>query len=255
MSEIDLYKVGEDFLYELEHPIQKQPVYSNNPYRCQFCEVLLIADKSNGFDFCPVCGNVTDLLPGDIEYKTSVKEYPYRRINNFINHLRLLQCKKSVDISTKDFKVIRLYTEVFGLDNALKYLSAIKGHNFKKYKTNINFISHILLGSSVPMFDRATEGKMIDMFKQLEEALGAPTLSSGVRARKGENVFQRHCQNRRNFLSYNYILYKFCQILGVNDDIKNKIKLLKSQKKLKELEHIFENVCKQTEWKFTPVKR
>ena len=54
---------------------------------------------------------------------------------------------------------------------------------------------------------------------------------------------------RKNFLSYSYVLHKFCQLLEL-DNLLNSFPLLKSIKNLKEQEDVWEKICKHLKWEF-----
>jgi hypothetical protein len=61
-------------------------------------------------------------------------------------------------------------------------------------------------------------------------------------------------EERKNFLSYNYCLYKFCELLGLPH--KSLFKLLKGDKKLEKQDEIFKKICEDSEldWEFIPSK-
>ena len=55
--------------------------------------------------------------------------------------------------------------------------------------------------------------------------------------------------NRKNFLSYSYVLHKFIQILDQPEFLKN-FPLLKSRDKLHQQEQIWKKICEDLNWKF-----
>ena len=65
-----------------------------------------------------------------------------------------------------------------------------------------------------------------------------------------QKPFENNCpKNRKNFLSYSYTLYKFFQILQMEEYLIY-FPLLKSREKLFEQEVIWKNICKELNWKF-----
>ena len=56
-------------------------------------------------------------------------------------------------------------------------------------------------------------------------------------------------KERKNFLSYSYVLHKFCQLLEL-DNLLTSFPLLKSIKNLKEQEDVWEKICKHLRWEF-----
>ena len=62
--------------------------------------------------------------------------------------------------------------------------------------------------------------------------------------------FNTHCpKERKNFLSYSYVIYKFCELLG-EDDFLPCFPLLKSKEKLWHQDVIWKNICKELHWEF-----
>ena len=62
--------------------------------------------------------------------------------------------------------------------------------------------------------------------------------------------FRQVCpSNRKNFLSYYYVLHKFVELLGI-DELKSSFPLLKSREKLHEQDKIWKQICKILKWEF-----
>jgi hypothetical protein len=69
---------------------------------------------------------------------------------------------------------------------------------------------------------------------------------------KIQEPFERHCPpDRINFLSYSYVIYKFCQLLGYHEYLPY-FSLLKSKDKLRTQDKIWKNICLDIGWKFYP---
>jgi hypothetical protein len=56
---------------------------------------------------------------------------------------------------------------------------------------------------------------------------------------------------RRNFLSYSYVLFKFCQLLGWTQYLQY-FSLLKGKEKLRKMDEIWRGICLEMEWDFIP---
>jgi hypothetical protein len=68
-----------------------------------------------------------------------------------------------------------------------------------------------------------------------------------------QDPWKRHLpEGRKNFLSYPYCVYKFCQLLGFNH-ILPYLSLLKGDEKLEQQEVLFEKICIDLTWPFIPV--
>jgi hypothetical protein len=65
-----------------------------------------------------------------------------------------------------------------------------------------------------------------------------------------QEPFEKHCPaNRSNFLSYSYVLYKFCELLE-EDEYLPYFPLLKSKEKLRQQDMIWKNICKEVQWEY-----
>lgn len=56
---------------------------------------------------------------------------------------------------------------------------------------------------------------------------------------------------RKNFLSYSFVLRKFCELLEY-DSFLERFKLLKSRQKLAEQDRIWRHICTELKWQFIP---
>ncbi len=62
--------------------------------------------------------------------------------------------------------------------------------------------------------------------------------------------FLKHSpQNRKNFLSYSYVLHKFLELLG-EDKYLEYFPLLKSREKLHQQEQTWKKICEELGWQF-----
>jgi len=56
---------------------------------------------------------------------------------------------------------------------------------------------------------------------------------------------------RKNFLSYSYVLHKFCQLLELDHLLKH-FPLLKSREKLHQQDKIWKLICRDLQWEYIP---
>ena len=85
-----------------------------------------------------------------------------------------------------------------------------------------------------PHFSLELEEKLCSMFKEIQ------------------GPFLKHCpKDRKNFLSYSYVLYKLFQILGKHEYLRF-FQLLKSREKLSIQDQIFKKICEDLGWPFYP---
>ena len=67
-----------------------------------------------------------------------------------------------------------------------------------------------------------------------------------------QKPFDTHCPvERKNFLSYSYVLYKFCELLS-EDEYLQYFPLLKSKEKLYQQDVIWKMICQDLKWEFIP---
>ena len=110
----------------------------------------------------------------------------------------------------------------------------LKRLKYNKYYEHIPHIINMLNGSKAPLLSRQYEERLRIMFKEIQ------------------TPFMEHCpENRKNFLSYSYVLHKFCQLLEL-DELLVYFPLLKSREKLQQQDIIWEKICKDLNWEFIP---
>lgn len=152
--------------------------------------------------------------------------------------LNQIQGKETTDIPEELFDKILLeikkqrltnmtdltYTRV---KNILKILKA------NKYYEHIPHIIHRLNGMTMPYLAPELEERLKSMFKQIQ------------------TPFLKHSPNRKNFLSYSYVIHKMLQLLE-KDEFLSSFPLLKSKDKLFEQDKIWKKICEELEWEYIP---
>ena len=64
--------------------------------------------------------------------------------------------------------------------------------------------------------------------------------------------FHKFCpKDRKNFLSYSYVLHKFVQLLSM-DEFLPYFPLLKSREKLHQQDLIWKKICVELKWEYVP---
>ena len=208
---------------------------SNRIKYCKECNIEKTLDFGESTFVCKICGDSEEII---LDEDKQIKEYsPYQRKNHFKEWLNQFQAKESTEIPESIF--LEIITEMN--KNRIKDVKSITrdrmklilkklGHN--NLYEHIPFIINKLTGLDPPTISRNVEMKFIDMFSKIQEPweLYKPT-------------------GRKNFLSYSYVLHKFCQLLEL-DNLLNSFPLLKSIKNLKEQEDVWEKICKHLKWEF-----
>jgi len=213
--------------------------------KCNKCDVEKILSTTDGALICQNCGE-TEMIIIDNEkpnYKDAITDskpgYPYKKINHFNEWLAQFMARESSEISKEIYDQIltELYkqkmTDLTQLTIPLieQILKKLKLTQYYEHTTHI--ISK-LSGIPPPSINRKTEEKMRHMFKEIQ----AP--------------FEKHRPpDRVNFLSYSYVLHKFCQLLELDEFIKY-FPLLKSRDKLRIQDSIWKKICAELRWQYIP---
>jgi hypothetical protein len=209
---------------------------------CVECGTDMMFSQNEAMLYCPECG-MTEFILIDSDrpsYKDPPREssyYAYKRINHFNELLAQFQAKGSTDIPQEVFDqiVAELKKQRITDFKHLKYKQmreVLRKLKLNRQYDHIPYIISRLNGSIAPVMNRETEEKLRHMFKEIQPS------------------FQKHCpKNRRNFLSYSYVLYKFCELLEL-DEFLASFPLLKNRDKLYQQSKVWELICMDQSWEF-----
>lgn len=218
--------------------------HMNDPVinHCTHCQIPLNCMAQEGIMVCPTCGYQELLLVEQNRpiYRQSSKEashYTYKRINHFNEWISQIQGKESTDIPEEIFEQIvgeikkEKIKDLSKLTyNKVRYI--LKKIHRNKYYEHIYYIIYRLNGIPAPNFSPELEEKLRNMFKEIQ------------------TPFLKYCPpERKNFLSYSYVLYKFCQLLEQDEYLKY-FTLLKSREKLHLQDQIWKKICADVQWEF-----
>ena len=90
------------------------------------------------------------------------------------------------------------------------------------------------------------------MVKRLHYCLVNMKSNYEIMFKEIQKPFLEHCPvNRKNFLSYSYVLHKFCELLEL-DHLLEHFPLLKSREKLQQQDRIWEKMCNTLQWQYIP---
>jgi hypothetical protein len=209
---------------------------------CQICKEQKIINMMESVLICPNCGTeerilIDSELPSYKEPPREVTYFAYKRINHFKEWLSQLQAKESTNIDKDIFD--KIYNEL----NKEKYidkgklkseqvLQILKKLGLSKYYEHCPYITNQISGRPALNIDPETEEKAINMFKEVQ----GPWMKYGM-------------NDRSNFFSYPYILYKFFQLLE-KDEYLPELRLLKTREKLQEQDEVWHKICNELQWEF-----
>jgi predicted amidophosphoribosyltransferase len=209
---------------------------------CMECGADMMFSQTEAMLYCTECG-MTEFILIDSDrpsYKDPPREssyYAYKRINHFNELLAQFQAKGSTEIPQDVYDQIAAELKKQRITDfkSIKYKQmreVLRKLKLNRQYDHIPFIISRLNGSIAPVMTRETEEKLRHMFKEIQPS------------------FQKHCpKNRRIFLSYSYVLYKFCELLGL-DEFLASFPLLKNRDKLYQQSKVWQNICEEMRWEF-----
>jgi hypothetical protein len=237
-------KLLEQYLMKI-HPehVRGTNEIENDPYgECEVCHTEMIFSANEAVFTCTQCGFQEFVLvdsdkPSYKDPPREVSYYAYKRINHFNEWLAQFQAKESTEIPQEVYEAIcaELKKERI-LDyrtlSRPKVREILKKLKYNKYYEHVPHIINRLNGCSAPVMSREVEEKLRYMFKEIQPS------------------FQKNCpKDRSNFLSYSYVLYKFCELLDL-DEYLSSFPLLKNRDKLYVQDKIWELICLDLSWQF-----
>ena len=211
MSKLDIYnhvmsKVESEFIAEDE-----QETFEND--ECPFCETDRELYQNEGKLVCPKCFYVDFILidsdkPSYIDAPKEMTNFAYKRRNHFIEVLSQYQGRETTEIPEdvyfeilNELKKNRI-TDANDLTN-VKLRSILKKIEQNRYYEHIPFIIYQLTGIKPPPITSKVRKRLIEMFNDTQIP------------------FAKYCPvDRRNFLSYSYILYKFFELLELDEHLR-----------------------------------
>jgi len=211
---------------------------------CKICKTQMICLQHDAIIICNNCGYQELLLveqnrPILKHNNKDTSHFSYKRINHFREWCNQVQGKESTDIPDEIFEKIlnEIKKEKIADTKTITYTKMreiLKRLRINKYYEHINYIINRINGIPTPQFSPDLEEKLCNMFRDIQVP------------------FLKHCpKDRKNFLSYSYVLYKFFQILGLNEYLKY-FPLLKSREKLYVQDQIWKKICEELNYDFIP---
>lgn len=205
---------------------------------CANCGSICNLIQTDGIMVCEECGYTEFVLmdsdkPSYRDPPPEASYFAYKRINHLTEILLQVQAKESTEIPQDVYDQIMLEIKKERLTNmALLTNEKVRGYlkklRLNKYYEHIPHIINKLNGLPPPVIPSDVEEKIKIMFKEIQEP------------------FSEICpKDRKNFLSYNYVLYKFVEMLG-HPELKPLFPLLKSNNRLQEQDFLWKKITEKT---------
>ena len=212
--------------------------------RCKLCNHNISYELIDSQLICENCGYTEHIIINSekMSYKDPPREtsyFAYKRIKHFNEWLAQFQAKETTDIPEDVYTNIikELKKDIFLDINNLKVKQVrdiLKKLKYNKYYEHVPHIINIINGKKSPVLTRLQEEQLRMMFKEIQIP------------------FMNNCpETRSNFLSYSYVLHKFCELLEL-DHLLIYFPLLKSREKLQQQDKIWEKMCKDLKWQYIP---
>ena len=241
-SKKEMYK---EYIKNIDEDIICKDIKLNKYQKyCRFCKIEKTEIQSEGSLVCMNCGDTEHIIiecdkPSYKEPPPDMMFYYYKRLNHFTEWLNNFQAKETTNIPNEiydkllnEFKKQRIY-DVKKITHS-KLRKILKKLKLNRYYEHINHIMNKLNGKKPIILPRELEEKLRLMFKEIQEP------------------FQDVCpKNRKNFLSYSYVIRKFLELLG-QDKIAVHFPTLKSREKLYQQDLIWKGICKILNWDYIP---
>ena len=209
---------------------------------CELCNNEMIMCLNEANLTCSKCGHQEFILVDSDKpsYKDPPREvcyYAYKKINHFNEWLAQFQAKESTEIPAEIYDAILVQLKKERITNMsslkpTKLREILRKMKASKYYEHIPHIINRLNGQNAPFMSREDEEKLRHMFREIQPS------------------FKKHCpKGRRNFLSYGYVLYKFCELLEM-DEYLSCFPLLKNRDKLYLQDKTWQKICEEMRWEF-----
>lgn len=209
---------------------------------CINCDKEMVFSPNEAVFTCTDCGHQEFVLidsdkPSYKDPPREVSYYTYKRINHFNEWLAQFQAKESTEIPQEVFDAIMVELKKERILDTrslkrTKIREILKKLKLNKFYEHVPHIINRLNGLNAPVMSREVEEKLRYMFREIQPS------------------FQKHCpEGRNNFLSYSYVLYKFCELLEL-DEYLSCFPLLKNRDKLYVQDKIWEQICKELKWQY-----
>ena len=209
---------------------------------CKYCKIEMLLNNNTGVLICPKCGLMENIIvdsdkPSFKEPPKEMTSFCYKRINHLNEFLAQFQAKETTEIHEDVYNEILMEIKKERITNMAtitpeKMRELLRRIKKNDYYEHIPYIINQLNGLPAPVIAPEIEEIIRGMFK----AIQIP--------------FEKYCPpKRKNFLSYSYIMYKFFELLEL-DEYLQCFQLLKSRTKLHQQDEIWKNICKDLNWQF-----
>ena len=215
--------------------------------RCKHCcsdEGLVKCDEEGDY-VCILCGHCEPVLENTLAtaaYGTVVNCPPcvYKRTNHFRDWLLQSNGDEPTLVPHAIIEAVEAEAKKDrrGADlTAQDVRGILKKLKKPKHYENAQQICNKIVGTHARKMTPAQMEKLQTMFVAVQHPF--------------DKAVALHCPKRKNFLSYSYVLHKFCQLVNLDEFI-DRFPLLRSRDKLKQQDVLWQSMCNTLRWEFIP---
>lgn len=214
---------------------------------CPHCHLDTFVDTVEG-EICSNCGvSNGNRFFGSVGKNISFKEtqnitpvpprFAYKKKSHLLQKLNQLLSKNYKHLKKVVLDEVIIELNKLSIDISLIQIDTIRAI-LKKLNRNENYgdaycLLRIIQKKSPIEIDQEVENKLVYLFERAEKA------------------FDECKGDRKNFLSYNYVIYKLLQLLDQTHLLKE-IELLKSRERLIDQDSIWKRICTTLDWRYIP---
>ena len=229
----------------LRHSAKDEPpLYMVTQSACPHCLGTMCKIPTEAVTTCRDCGyscSYIDATSSSQGFDETVEytSFSYKRQNHFKEWLDSVQAKESSEIPANVLERVMQKLHGNRIDDPAKITNvmvrqALKELKLRRYYENVTLIACLLSGRRPPRLTPEQETQLKLMFMSIQRP------------------FDRHCPpTRKNFLSYSYTCYKFCELIGLDEFMVN-FSLLKGRDKLHKQDCIWKKITDELDWEYIP---
>lgn len=199
------------------------------------CEHFVVRQESR---VCLFCGESYDYEPTELrQSKAHLREFNMnasKRIVHFKNWIMRLQGKERCNISADEIGRIQVIYDRSpdSLSEYTRIKLAMKELGLQRYYNHVYYVMRQILGYSLVEFRKINEARLVALFMRIQEP------------------FSRIRSGRTNMLSYQFLIRKFCELLGYS--VAAYIPYLKSRSNLQRQDYEWKQICDALNLPFYP---
>lgn len=198
-------------------------------WRCKRCasEQFVVRAENR---ICKFCGECSYYEPEAALFLVSSSTRNFndnssKRVTHFKNWVARLQGKERCSITSDQIESIRAQIKTYpnNMTEFQQLRLAMRELKLQKFYNHIYYVMKSVFGYSLVEFRKINEARLLAMFLRIQEP------------------FSRIQKGRTNMLSYQFLIRKFCELLGYK--VAEFIPQLKSRANLQQQDYIWKQIC------------